>query len=86
MDLKEFARLREEAEVLRARLDRAKGALGQKMKDLRREFGVASLKDAEALLTRTRKEEERQARRRDEEMEAFEEALRECRKSIPSDH
>ena len=68
--LRDLERLKRQSESLRTEIDQAKGALDVMMKALKSEFNVGSLKEAERLLEKMRKEEQE---RQEEFEEAFEE-------------
>lgn len=58
---------------LRDKSSRAKGRLEQVMKELKKEFQVDTIDEAEALLQKTRKELEKLEKRCDVELTKFEE-------------
>lgn len=55
MDLTEFNRLREQQADTQSRIDRAEGGLSQVLKNIKSEFGCATLAEAEAELAKRRK-------------------------------
>lgn len=55
ISVKEYAELREKAESLKREAERAAGARGELLRQLKSKFGVTSVADAERLLAKKRK-------------------------------
>jgi hypothetical protein len=69
IDLKRFAKIKQQAEEAKSEADRARGALEQLMARLKKEFGCTTLKQAKRLLRKKIEE-------RDYAEALFNEALR----------
>lgn len=73
MDARRFLQLREKIVGLQRERDRAEGALERVMLNLRENYGVESLDDAEAFLKKLRKKAEKAEKTFDEVLSSFEE-------------
>lgn len=71
MTLEEFTALKEKMASLKSQRDEAAGALQQLLKELKNEFGVGSIKEAEKLLARLEKEGEKESREYQRKVDAF---------------
>lgn len=61
--LDDFESLKRKVAELQSRKDRADGALAEHMKRLKKDYGVASLKEAEQLLEKLKEDEQDKAGR-----------------------
>ena len=73
IDLKEYERLKEILDRNKQRAIKAEGALEQKMKQLKNEWGLTSMKAAEKHLKALRKEEEEAGKAYEKAFTAFQE-------------
>lgn len=71
-DLTKIQQLKDKVENLQKKADRASGALDQIMEQLRKEFKVNTIAEAEKLLAKLQREEEKESERLEKELEQFE--------------
>ena len=71
--IKDLERLKSKAESLRQERDRAQGRLEQAQKQLQEKFEVKTLEDAQELLRKLEKQEEKDKTKFDTAMKQFEE-------------
>jgi hypothetical protein len=67
-----YNELKQKADKAKADADKAEGALGQQLKELKDKFGCDSLEDAEAMLADLEAQEQELGRVCDEKMADFE--------------
>ncbi len=66
-----YEELKSKVEQLRRKADKAEGALSELMKQLKKEFGCSTLKEAEKLLTKWEQQEQEQLTELEEKLEQF---------------
>lgn len=77
IDLERFSQLKREVEKKRKEADHAEGKLSQLKADLKKEFDCTSLKQADTLLTKLKKELEQEEQEYEAKLAQFEERMTE---------
>ncbi len=72
IDLSKIQQLRDKVESLQKKADRASGGRDQIMTELKKEYEVDTLEEAQKLLTKLEKEESRESRELEKELQEFE--------------